>query len=99
MDPVLIPLTAIIFGIPAIALGARMVIKPVLDTWVKTREAKLPAPVDAARERARDQRMAEIESELAALRDEVERLSAVESFYKQLKAPSGAGANALPPGG
>lgn len=98
MDPVLIPLTAIIFGIPAIALGARMIMKPLLDTWVRTREAKMATLTDPAREEARDRRIIEIEGELAALRQEVERLTAVESFYKQLQAPAGSGA-ALPPGG
>lgn len=99
MDPVIIPLVAIIFGIPSIAFGTRMIMKPILDTYARTREAKYVARADPEREGARDARMAEIEGELAELRQHVERLTAVEAFYKELRsaAPEPA-AGALPPG-
>lgn len=97
MDPVIIPLVAIIFGIPSIAFGTRMIMKPILDTYARTREAKFGARSDPERDSARDARMAEIEGELAELRQHVERLTAVEAFYKELGAAPPAG-GALPPG-
>jgi hypothetical protein len=97
LDPILVPLAGIIFGIPGIALGARLVMKPILDYNARMREVKLQAAADPERQRARDERLLEMESELSALREEVQRLHAVEGFYQELQAPVPPASGTLPP--
>ncbi len=97
LDPILVPLAGIIFGVPGIALGARLVMKPILDYNARMREVKLQGVADPERERAREERLLEIESELSALRQEVQQLHAVEGFYKELQAPVSPAGGALPP--
>ncbi len=95
----LIPLIGVVLGIPAIAMSARWVLRPIIDAYVRGRELKAGAQADPGRMAAQERRIAEVEGELAALRQEVERLSAVESFYNQLQAGATAGGRELPPGG
>jgi hypothetical protein len=89
MDPNVVPLVGIIIGIPALAFSARAVLKTVLDAWVHTRELKAGVGAAPPPDPAQAQRFQQLEAEVTALREEVTRLSAVESFYAQLG--SGAG--------
>ncbi len=83
MDHHLIPLIGALLGLPALAWSLRIVIRGVADGIVRVKGgARNPLPDP---EQAR--RMAELESEVGALREEVARLGAVESFYAQLQAP------------
>ncbi len=97
LDPILVPLAGIIFGVPGIALGARLIMKPILDYNARMREVKLHGVADPEGERAREERLLEIESELSALRQEVQQLHAVEGFYQELQAPVSPVGGALPP--
>lgn len=85
------PVIGIVFGVPAIGFAIRLVVKPIVDGYVRARElrAGAAAGVIAAPDPAQAQRILQLEAELASLREEVARLSAVESFYAQLQAPPG----------
>jgi hypothetical protein len=87
MDPNVVPLIGVVVGIPAIAFSARAVLKPFLDAWVHTRELKAGAGAPRP-DPGQTQRILQLEADMSALRDEVARLSAVESFYAQLSAPA-----------
>ncbi len=81
------PIVGVAVGFPAIGFAIRMVIRSLADGIARVKSASHPplAPADPAQGR----RIAELESEVASLRDEVGRLTAVESFYAQLQAPRG----------
>ncbi len=97
-DPNLVPVVGVIGLVAAMAIGARAVIRPIIDAVVRSRELKAHAGADPARLDAQDRRIAELEAELGAVREELDRRSAVESFYTQLQGSTpGAGRN-LPPG-
>ncbi len=98
VDPNIIPIVAIVFGLPSIALAARWVMKPIIDAYVRGRELKARALADPGQLAAQERRIAELEGELGAMRQELDRLSAVESFYAQLQARPSMGARDLPPG-
>ncbi len=81
------PVVAIAVGFPAFGLAVRMVIRSITDGIARVKSASHP-PLPPA-DPAQGQRIAQLESEVASLREEVGRLSAVESFYAQLQAPRG----------
>ncbi len=92
------PVVAIVLGIPAFAFGVRVMTKPFIDGWVRSRELKagaragaVPAAVPPP-EPQRDERIHQLEAEVASLRQELERMGAVESFYKELRNPAAEGA-------
>ncbi len=91
------PIIAVVLGVPAIGFAARMVIHAVADGIARVRTAGQPVPLPADPDRGvQAQRMAQLEAEVASLREEVGRLSSVESFYAQLQAPRAA-ATTTPP--
>jgi hypothetical protein len=81
------PVIGIVFGVPAIAFSLRALLKPFIDAWVHTRQLKAGGGAAPLPDPAQAQRILQLEVEMTALRDEVARLSAVESFYAQLGAP------------
>ena len=77
-DAALLLLMFIVFGAPALALTARLVIRPILDAMDRLRDgvansARLP-----------DARVQALEAEVVRLAKEVERLSEAEAFHRQL---------------
>lgn len=92
------PAIAIAIGLPAIAFSARLVIKPIIQGWVRTRELNAGVGQDPAREQLRDERVLQLEAEVSSLRQELERLNAVEGFYKELRSPETPGGGPIPPG-
>ncbi len=83
----------IVFGVPAVALSVRIAARPLLEGLAHLRQAGHPVAPAAEP----DPRVEALQGEVAALRERVDRLSAVEEFYAQLQAPTGAGAPAPPP--
>ncbi len=84
MDPGVV--IGVVLGITAIGFAGRMIIRSLADGIARVKTAghtPLPAP-----DPAQGQRMAQLEAEVASLRDEVGRLSAVEDFYAKLQAPA-----------
>ncbi len=80
--------------VAAMGLVGRMLINTVARNVLRIKAAAAP-PLPAPQE----QRMAQMEAEIAALKDEVSRLSAVETFYAQLQAPRAPGQPFPPPTG
>ena len=78
-DGLMIILMFVVFGVPALALAARLVIRPMLDAIDRFRETTVSA-------RQPDPRIAEMEAELSRLSVEVQRLSESEAFHRQLLA-------------
>ena len=84
MSSELIPVVgAFLVVIPAFAFGARLVVNAIADAVLRVRQA--PGRDGAL---APGSRIAELEAEVEALRGEVERLAAAESFYARLNAPA-----------
>ena len=80
----------IVFGVPAIALSARIAARPVLEGLARLRETSGSHAVPA-----RDPRVDQLQAEVAGLRERLDRLSAVEDFYSELRAD--AAREQLPP--
>ena len=77
-DAAMLVLMFVVFGAPALAIAARLAIKPVLEAIVKVRDISAPAqPPD-------DPRIAALESYVNRLQLEVQRLSEAEAFTRQL---------------
>ncbi len=84
----------IVFGVPAVALSVRIAARPLLEGLAHLRQAgHAPAP-DALP----DPRIDALQGEMAALRERVDRLGAVEDFYAQLQAPGSPAPPPLPRG-
>ena len=83
----------VVIGVPAVAFGVRIALRPVVEGLIRLREVNLrqgeaPPP---------DPRIPLLQADVAALREEVERLGAVEAFYKQLQGSAGdVGSRTLP---
>lgn len=81
------PIVGVAVGFPALGFAIRMVVRSIADGIARVKSASHP-PIPAG-DSAQGERIAQLEAEVASLRDEVGRLSAVESFYAQLQAPRG----------
>lgn len=78
-DAVLLVLMFIVFGAPALAIAARLAIKPIVEAIVRVRDISASSnTVDS------DKRIAMLESEVNRLQAEVQRLSESEAFTRQL---------------
>ena len=77
-DAALLILMFIVFGAPALALAARLVIRPILEVMKGIRENV------AASSRLPDPRVDELQAEVTRLTKEVQRLSEAEAFHRQL---------------
>ena len=77
-DAAMIVLMFVVFGAPALALAARLTIRPVLEAIERFREGV------AVSSRLPDPRVDTLEAEVKRLSVEVERLSESEAFHRQL---------------
>jgi hypothetical protein len=77
-DAAMIVLMFVVFGAPALALAARMTIRPLLDAMDRFREGVTVSS------RNPDPRVDALEAEVVRLSREVERLSESEAFHRQL---------------
>src|SRR5687767_6144342 len=77
----MLALMYIVFGVPVLALAARIAIRPVLEAIITLREGGTAAATP-------DPRLAALEAEVARLATEVGRLSEAEAFHRQLQAPT-----------
>jgi hypothetical protein len=77
-DAALLLLMFIVFGAPALALAARLTIRPLLDAIDRFQKG---VTVSAS---ASDPRVAALEAEIGRLSREVQRLSEAEAFHRQL---------------
>ena len=77
-DAAMIVLMFVVFGAPALALAARLAIKPMLDAIDRFREGVALSP------RLPDPRVDVLEAEIARLDREVARLTESEAFHRQL---------------
>jgi HAMP domain-containing protein len=85
-DAALLLLMFIVFGAPALALAARLTIRPLLDAIDRFQKGV------AVSSRVPDPRVDALEGEVRRLSREVERLSESEAFHRQLReAPSNKG--------
>jgi hypothetical protein len=80
-DYILLLIMVLVFGVPAVAIAARLAIRPIVDAIVRLREISGPNPA------LHDPRVAALEAEVNRLSQEVERLSEVDTFNRQLNAP------------
>lgn len=76
----------IVLGLPALS-GSIFLLTKAVGNLVRIRAGKSGAGIDPARIDAQDRRIAELEEEIGSVRGEMERLHAVEGFYKSLRAP------------
>jgi hypothetical protein len=77
-DAAMLILMFIVFGAPALALAARLVIRPILEVMNGIRENV------GATSRLPDPRVDLLQAEVTRLSKEVERLSEAEAFHRQL---------------
>ena len=77
-DAAMLVLMFVVFGVPALALAARLAIRPVLDAVLSLRETA------AAQPPALEPRVAELEAEVSRLYVEVGRLTEAEAFDRRL---------------
>jgi hypothetical protein len=80
-DAALLAIMFVVFGVPALALAARLVIRPLLDAINSVREGGASSP------RLPDARVQALEAEVRRLSAEVQRLSEAEAFHRELRAP------------
>lgn len=98
MDPQLYVLALLVMGVPALSGSLYLLARPFVKLAMHKRELNAGTRVDPARLDAQDQRIGQLEGELAALHEELGRLRDVEGFYKELRASAEPGAGAaLPP--
>jgi hypothetical protein len=90
-DAALLVIMFIVFGVPAMAVAARLAIRPTADAIVRLRESAAPG-------RAPEGRFEALEAEVGQLRQEVRRLAEAEAFARELARPTDSGA-LLPTGG
>jgi hypothetical protein len=77
-DAALLVLMFVVFGAPALAIAARIAIRPVLDAIATFRES---FPVAS---QVPDPRIASLEADVRRLNGEVQRLSESEAFSREL---------------
>lgn len=79
-DAALLVIMFAVFGVPAMALGARLAIRPIVDAIVRLRSTSSAHSADA--------RVSALEEEVSRLTEEVHRLSESEAFNRQLLKPT-----------
>lgn len=77
-DAVLLILMFVVFGAPALALAARLAIRPILDAIDRLKEGV------TSTSRLTDPRVEALAAEVNRLAKEVSRLSESEAFHRQL---------------
>ena len=82
-DAFLLLLMFICFGVPALAITARLIMKPMVDSIIRLRE-------HVGTDRVVERRVLELEDELAQLRESVSELKETVTFQQQLLAGPGA---------
>jgi hypothetical protein len=80
-DAAMILLMFIVFGVPALALAARLVSKPILDAIERFREG-----VTVSAHPLTDPRIEALEADVARLTDQVHQLTQSETFHRELMA-------------
>ncbi len=94
MDDNVVGLVAVIglFVIPSLGLVGHLVLRPMLDTYLKAKGLSQPAaPVDQAR-------LGHIEEQLSQMQERMDRLTEAVEFDAQLRAGAGTTAPRLPQG-
>ncbi len=88
MDPIQqYVLGLIVLGLPAVS-GSVFLLAKAWGNLVRSRELKVAGRLDAARLESQDRKIGQLEGELAAMREEMDHIQAVEGFYKQLRSPA-----------
>ncbi len=77
-DAAMLVLMFVVFGVPALALAARLAIRPVLDAILQLRASSTANPA------VPDPRIAALETEVSRLGVQVQRLSESDEFNRQL---------------
>lgn len=77
-DAAMLVLMFVVFGVPALALAARLAIRPVLDAIVTLRDTA------GSHHLGPDPRLIELEGEVSRLGHEVARLTEAQAFHRQL---------------
>ena len=80
-DYAMLVIMLLVFAVPAVALAARVALRPIVDAIVRLREISGSSPA------AHDARVAALEAEVNRLGQEVRRLSEADAFNRQLHAP------------
>ncbi|HEY0672883.1 MAG TPA: hypothetical protein VGD27_11475 [Longimicrobiales bacterium] len=78
-DAVLLVLMFIVFGVPALAIAARLVIRPVIEAILRLRESYGSSGAQAS-----DPRITALEAQVSRLAIEVQRLTESEAFNREL---------------
>ena len=81
-DAVMLFIMLLVFGVPAIAIAARLAIRPIVDAIIRLKE--ISAPAAPALNNAR---VEALEAEVNRLSMEVQRLNEAETFNRQLTKP------------
>ena len=74
-----------LFLIPSLALAGHLVIRPLLDTYLKARG------LGQSRDPADDARLSRLEDQMSQMQERIDRLGEVVEFDRQLRAASPAG--------
>lgn len=78
-DAAMLVLMFVVFGAPALALAARLVIRPITDAMDRLGKGVTVTPNVLP-----DPRVDELEAEVSQLKKEVHRLAEAEAFHRQL---------------
>ena len=81
-DAVMLFIMLLVFGVPAIAIAARLAIRPIVDAIIRLKEISAPAPPAL-----NNARVEALEAEVNRLSMEVQRLNEAETFNRQLTKP------------
>lgn len=66
-----------------VAIGVRIALKPIIDSWIRLRQGAVAAEAELRQ----DRRIQLLEAELQTMQQQLNRLSDVEEFRRQLDAP------------
>jgi len=81
-DAVMLFIMLLVFGVPAIAIAARLAIRPIVEAIIRLKEISAPAaPM------LNNARVEALEAEVSRLSMEVQRLNEVDTFNRQLTKP------------
>ena len=81
-DAVMLFIMLLVFGVPAIAIAARLAIRPIVEAIVRLKEISAPAAPMLS-----NARVEALEAEVNRLSMEVQRLNEVDTFNRQLTKP------------